>query len=393
VRRVQAERTHLGVVRWLLRLETAPKPPARGPQPRRALERAVRCRVVKLGRELEAGGRSLRDVAGRLGLPHPTLLAWRQLLHDHRLRAQRRGRPQVPVALPQRAEVRQSLEWLGPDVSLASLQAIHPGVPRAVLHDLLSGYRRDFQDEHPTYIHALTWTRAGTVWAMDYTETPAPIDGRFPWTLVVRDLASGLNLLWLPVLHADADTTRAALRALFVHLGAPLVLKSDNGSHFINDEVLPLLGQWGVLHLRSPIRAPWYNGSCEAGIGALKTYVHHQAAANDRPQAWSCDDVEAARLTANAQSRPEGRHGPSAEQLWQTRKPITRADRTALCDLVASRLERLLTEAETENPLPLDEHDRIKIERQAIAWALAEAGLLLVRRRRIRPPLRGRKWS
>ena len=52
--------------------------------------------------------------------------------------------------------------------------------------------------------------------------------------------------------------------------GAPLVLKSDNGSAFVAEALQGWLRAAGVEALFSPPRLPAYNGSCEAGIGALK---------------------------------------------------------------------------------------------------------------------------
>ena len=48
-------------------------------------------------------------------------------------------------------------------------------------------------------LHVLHWHRPGAVWAMDHTEPPTPIDGRWPHVLAVRDLASHMQLAWLPV--------------------------------------------------------------------------------------------------------------------------------------------------------------------------------------------------
>ena len=48
-----------------------------------------------------------------------------------------------------------------------------------------------------------------------------------------RDLASGWQLLWLPILHPDTDEALQALAALVAWYGPPLVLKTDNGSPFV----------------------------------------------------------------------------------------------------------------------------------------------------------------
>jgi hypothetical protein len=66
---------------------------------------------------------------------------------------------------------------------------------------------------------------------------------------------------------------------------------------------------WGTLQLLSPPGTPEYNGTCEAGIGSLKTRTHHEAARNDRPGEWTCDDVEGARMMDNETGRPWGVNG------------------------------------------------------------------------------------
>src|SRR5205823_259248 len=98
--------------------------------------------------------------------------------------------------------------------------------------------------------------KAGTVWAIDFAEPPLPVDGCFGYMLAVRDLASGAQLLWLPVADATAGTALAGLESLFREHGAPLVLKSDNGSAFIAKDLAALLECRQVWHLRSPREWP-----------------------------------------------------------------------------------------------------------------------------------------
>jgi hypothetical protein len=141
---------------------------------------------------------------------------------------------------------------------------------------------------------------------MDYTEPPGAVDGVYGSILVVRDLSSGMQLMALPVEAATAEETTAALEALFRAYGAPLVLKSDNGSAFTAEGVERFLEACEVYHLLSPPRLPSYNGACEAGIGSLKTRAHHESARNDRPGEWTCDDVEAARIICYEQTGIKG---------------------------------------------------------------------------------------
>jgi transposase InsO family protein len=149
------------------------------------------------------------------------------------------------------------------------------------------------------------------------------VDGLYPYLFAVRDLASGQQLLWLPVQEATAQATIDALAMLFAVYGAPLVMKSDNGSTFDAMATLALLEQFGVIPLFSPPYWPRYNGSIEAGIGSLKIRTEYRAAVQGHPGYWTYDDVAAARAQANATSRPQGETGPTAEQAWQARKPLT----------------------------------------------------------------------
>src|SRR5262249_30272710 len=136
-----------------------------------------------------------------------------------------------------------------------------------------------------------------------------------------------------------AQTAADVLVALFRAHGAPLVLKSDNGSAFIADRTQTLLTDWLVWHLRSPPDLPEYNGACEAGIGSVKTRTHHQAARWGRRGAWTSDDAEAARLQANETARPSGYHGPTPDQTWARRQRLTAAERTRFAAVVR-RMER-----------------------------------------------------
>jgi hypothetical protein len=55
--------------------------------------------------------------------------------------------------------------------------------------------------------------------------------------VVLRDLATGNQLLALPVEGESAKATRDTLEALLLVFGPPLVMKSDNGSLLMAEEV------------------------------------------------------------------------------------------------------------------------------------------------------------
>jgi hypothetical protein len=134
----------------------------------------------------------------------------------------------------------------GPQVGLPSLGTIFGPLPRVVLQDLLAGYRHLWLVNHPRQRLELCWLRPGAVWGMDFTELSQPIDGRCSYAFTVRDLASGLQLLWQPVANETALCAIGELELLFRIHGAPLVLKSDNGSAFRARLLKALLGRWQV---------------------------------------------------------------------------------------------------------------------------------------------------
>ena len=228
---------------------------------------------------------------------------------------------------------------------------------------------------------------------MDFNDPPQPIDGIFKHVFKLRDLGSGNSLAWLPTYNELAHGVCQTLEVLFRCYGAPRVVKADNGSAFRSGEFQDLLEKWGVEFLMSPPCYPEYNGSAEAGIGTLKTYAHHEAARNDRLGEWTCDDVEAARLRANELSRPHGLRGPTPNELWDNRDPITPTERSAFRKLVKNRNDENLAELWKEKGEEPNLSEKATARRRAVAWALAESNILSIRRRRISPPIKSKFWS
>lgn len=336
-------------------------------------------------------GHSTRQVADRVGVALPTLARWRREWREGRLHAQPRGRPPQRVDRDTRNLVIAALYFFGPGVGIPTLQKLFPHVARAVLEDLVRRYRHVYRQRHRAVRGVLHWTAPGTVWAMDFTEPPRPVDDMYPAILVVRDLASGKTLAALPCPAQSGDVVRAALRALFMRHGAPLVLKSDNGSPLVEQSVRELLAAWGTIALLSPPGMPAYNGACEAGIGGLKTRAHHESARHGRAGEWTCDDVEVARLIANETARPHGFAAPTPDQAWNGDVTVEHHHRTALADVVA-RLRKEVSEQQPDGvPDALDKRAWASIERIAIGRALIELGYLHLRRRRITLPIRQRK--
>jgi transposase InsO family protein len=280
---------------------------------------------------------------------------------------------------------------LGPATGLPTLQTCFPGMPRAELDDLLRRFRRLWKIRHQHAPHRLRWLVPGSVWAMDFTEAPEPIDGLYRYLLAVRDLASGRVLLWLPLRTATAAETIPALEPLFVRHGSPLVLKTDNGSPFCAETTQDFFTAWGVFPLFSPPHTPRYNGAIEASIGSLKTRTEQQATAHGHAGYWTFDDAQAARDQANATARPQGPSGPTPDQLWNTRRRITPEERTLFAASVRHQATEVRLKEGWSTMGPLKPRDTRTVQRQAIRRALEEHGFLLYSRRRIPLPFTKKK--
>jgi transposase InsO family protein len=369
-----------------------PRRRGRGQQPRRRCEQALRGHVVTLSTLLQARGYTRVERAALLQLAPRTLRQWDQDFRGSLLLPPLLGRPVRRAACADRQAVLELLADLGPLTGLPTLCACFPALLRAELADLLGRYRRVWRRRYHAAVHVLTWLVPGTVWAMDFAEAPRAIDGAFPYLFAVRDLASGQQLLWLPLSTADGDEARRALAALFACHGAPLVLKSDNGSAFTAEATHALLDGAGVLALFSPPYYPQYNGAIEAGIGSLATRTERHAARHDRAGCWTGDDVAAAQAEANATARPRGPAGPTPQQAWATRSPLTIDQRRRLAEAVERYRQQGRPQAggpRAEGPTG-DQEERA-MARRAIERALVEHVYLLFRRRRIPLPFTRKK--
>jgi transposase InsO family protein len=321
-------------------------------QPRRRLEQQVRQQAVCFRQELAARGLDRMASAAWLGISPWTLRAWEQRRQAAAAPVVARGRPVLRSDRAARGAVLEFLESVGPGVGRAVLAGQFPDLPPAELADLLRRYRRVWVRRQAQWLHVLHWQQPGAVWAIDYARPPLPLEEGYTDLLAVRDLASGMQLLWLPVPAATAATTTAALLALFTVYGAPLVLKPDNGPAFVAEATQELLAQWQVMPLYSPPGRPQYNGSIEAGIGALKVRTHYEALRQGRPEAWTLADTEAARQAGNVLGRPWGAHGPTPAERWPRRPVVTLAERQTFTATVACLEEATAAPAPSAVPVP-----------------------------------------
>ena len=294
-------------------------------RPRRRCQERVRRSVVGFYRWLRTRGGTLVKAARRLRLATRTLRHWTYLNRCGQESAKPLGRPRARSERCERQAVIDLLKNEGPGMGVPALQLHFPNVPRAELRSLLQRYRRVVRQRYHDTLSVLHWQKPGRVWAIDFAEPSAwgaerslpPIDGRYPYLVAVRDLASGYTLAWQPVVAATAEEAMRTLAGLFALHGPPLVLKLDNGPPFVAAETRAFLAAAGVLPLFSPPHWPKYNGTIEAGIGSLKSRTECQAFKAGRVGFWTWDDVEAARHEANLTARPHGEGGPTPAQAWR----------------------------------------------------------------------------
>ena len=163
-------------------------------RPERLLEQAARGHAVAVGRHLVEQGFRWWEAANLLDLSPRTLRDWR---HDRRHPSPLAllGRPVQRSPREQRNEVIHLIDEYGPAIGVPTLRACFPEMLRAELEDLLRRYRRVWRQRHERPLRVLHWHQPGRVWAIDYTGPLTPIEGRCPYLLAVRDLASGEQLL------------------------------------------------------------------------------------------------------------------------------------------------------------------------------------------------------
>src|SRR5437867_13405023 len=153
--------------------------------------------------------------ARRLGMSSSALCRWMSRWKEDRMTLRPRGRPVEDLDRETRLGILAVFSLMGPHATLAALRDQFPEVARGALENLLERCLSVYRRRSRWLIHTLRWTRPGTVWATDFTEPPAPIDGLYRRLLLVRDLASGRQLLALPCDGASAGVAVAGLRLLF----------------------------------------------------------------------------------------------------------------------------------------------------------------------------------
>ncbi len=368
-------------------------PPRRGEahqRRERTQEQAARGHAVKIGMHLFSQGLNRTETANLLDLSPRTFQQWR---HDFAMPPQAPcplGRPVLRSDRDQRNEVIHLIDEVGPAIGVPALREAFPHLLRAELDDLLKRYRRVWRKRNQEPIRVLHWRLAGRVWAIDFTGPGLLIEGGCSYLLAVRDLASGQQLLWQPCVEATAAVAVEVVTSLFMAHGAPLVLKSDNGSTFTAEVFQKLAEEFTVELLFSPPGFPRYNGAIEAGIGSLKTRTQASAARHGHPGLWTWDDIEAARLEANATARSPANGAATPEQVWQERPPLTSEERNHFRTEVNRQRQAVDVQGGPLANPQTDLSERAR-DRQAIRRALEGRGYLSYTRRQIPLPIRKKK--
>jgi transposase InsO family protein len=356
-------------------------------EPARQAERERKTRVVEFAHWARARSWSAGEAAAVMGVPARTLWSWCRAWEIDGLEARPRGRPAVEVSVEQCGAVRSFLDCQGPIVGLPSLRSHYAHIPRVVLGEILGSFRDAWRHEHRRMICELEWTCPGATWAIDFTHPPRLVDGIFPAILNVVDLGSRQQLLWLPTLREDAPTVEDALGALFKQHGAPLVMKSDNGPAFRAAATKELLADWSVFPLFSPPYCASYNGVCERANRTMKLTTAHIAERADRSGWWRSEDLHEARLLANRMRRPWGAVGPSPEQKWTTRTPLSLDERQNVWQEIKRRRARFREARGIDLDVALPHYVQAEIDRDAASPVLAELGYYQVKRRRYTPAI------
>lgn len=335
----------------------------------------LRCSAIALWQAAARHGAACREVSRRFAVCPRTLRRWKRRAVEPPPPGDV-GRPRFALDRELRGAIRQSVKQLGPRTGVATFQARFPHVPRRVLAAVKSHYRRTLLRWRRRQLARLEWKRPGRVWAIDHAQPPLTMEHKYPSILAVRDLASGVQLAWQPIRRADAQTTVAVLSRLFAEHGPPLVLKSDNGQALTQGGVPALLAEHGVTPLISPVYRPQYNGSCEAGVKAMKVRTEDLAQLADRSRHWTSEDLAHALQIANEHHR-SGPHSPSRLARWQQRSPLTTAERSAFQSALAACHAQLAT----AQVGPLTKPQTKTLERRSLAQTLVEQGQLVIHRR------------
>ena len=324
-----------------------------------------------------------RIVAEQLCVTPQTVARWVKRVREGKPVYRAPGRKPDDVPRAERQAVILALLELGPRAGVAVLRGLCGSAPYRFLARLKRRFVAVLKKRYRWYLRRLEWLRAGAVWAADFTKPKAGLWQGHERLLLVRDLASGAMLAAVACRTETAKVTCATLLALFLLVGAPVVLKLDNGSAFNAETTQDLLAEHGVTPLHSPPWTPQYNGSCERAGGCFKQRVAHEALRQGHPGIWTPSDVDAALTVANMTARPHGANGPTPTEAFEAREQVTCAQRRAFVRTQRAETARRLKQFRKEVARMPTCSQRAAIDRKATQHALQEHGYLQFRRGRL----------
>ena len=203
--------------------------------PQRDTRTLVRRRAAAVGRRLFGLGWAWARIADLFHVAGRTLRHWCHDLLD-RLRPGVPARPAAWSGRRERLATRSStvLDEFGPQVGVPTLRESLPGhEPGRTGRPVDPRYRRVWRERNREPLRVLTLAGAGPG-VGNRLRRAARTDRRSRRLPVGRPRPGqrACRLLWRPVVAATAAEAAAGLAGLFAEHGPPLVLKSDNGSHF-----------------------------------------------------------------------------------------------------------------------------------------------------------------
>ena len=208
----------------------------------------------------------------------------------------------------------------------------------------------------------LHWHVPGAVWAIDGTWLPWPVEGAGRQALVIVELGRGNVIACQPIAGERADAILAFLEDAVRRFGAPLVIKWDNGSGFVAEQVQTWCEYHGIARLHSPPRRPSYNGGCEVRNRWAKDRIVRAALAAGRDGILLREDLAAA-----CQALPSMPALPLA--LRPRFREALRCERQALAEERGLALGHAI-----DNPM------RRSLERVAVRRALIRCHILTIQR-------------
>lgn len=325
----------------------------------------------------------LVQVTRHLTLSERTVRRWRQqTCQTTATDLKERGRPPRCASREERNQVFRFLRQRSTATPLVAVRAAFPALARSDLAEILRRYRRLERRKRQRRQCRLHWRQPGTVWAADFKERREPIEGRYGSILSIKDLASRCQLAWVPVEEGNAQAVQAVYQRLFREHGPPLVLKSDNGGPFRDEQTKALLAEYRVIPLYNPRRHPAYNGGVERANGQLASYQEAVAAAQGRAGLPTCADAEAARELANDLARPGGWQAPTAQELWAQRPDLTAAQRAVFLATIADQRQLARAALRLPEQGDLGHYQAAAVDRRAVRDALIAHSLLVIEPRR-----------